>query len=106
MPNVTFIRPNDEVIEGEVGTGESVMEAGRTLGVPEMVGECGGSLSCATCHVYVDADWFDRIPAPEEYELELLEGAIDPRPTSRLSCQIILDEQTSGITLRMPVSQA
>jgi 2Fe-2S ferredoxin len=81
------------------------MEAAVDNNVPGIVAECGGSCSCATCHVYVDESWVGQLeePTPEEADLiEFLDGA---RPNSRLSCQILLTDELDGLTLRIPESQ-
>ena len=68
--------------------------------------ECGGSAMCATCHVYVDPVWADRLPAPQANELELLDCTATERlPTSRLSCQIKLTAALQGLVLRIPERQ-
>ena len=78
--------------------GESLMEAARRAGVAGIVAECGGACSCATCHVYIDAEWFSKVGEPDEVEEEMLD-MVDHirRPTSRLSCQIRLHEGLSGL---------
>jgi ferredoxin, 2Fe-2S len=75
-------------------------------GLPGIVAECGGSAMCATCHVYVDEAWVDRLPAPLANELELLDcTAAERLPNSRLSCQIRLEGALDGLVLRLPVTQ-
>ncbi len=78
--------------------GESLMEAARRVGVDGIVAECGGACSCATCHVYIGEDWFAKVGPPDDVEEEMLD-MVDHirRPTSRLSCQIRLNEGLSGI---------
>ena len=105
MPKVNFILPNDDIVEVESAAGASVMEIGKQAGIEEMIGECGGGLNCATCHVHVRDDWWDRIPPATEDELDLLEASHEPGPTSRLSCQIIMTDQLDGLAVRMPASQ-
>ena len=73
--------------------------------VPGIVAECGGACSCATCHVHVDPDWYDRLPPPQDMEKDMLEFAIDPDETSRLSCQISITEELDGLVVRTPESQ-
>lgn len=81
--------------------GESVMQIARAAGLP-VLGECNGSMACATCHVIVDAEWADRLPPPSDDEEGTLDTVFDLQPTSRLSCQILLDETTDGIRMRLP----
>jgi 2Fe-2S ferredoxin len=86
-------------IDGKVGY--SVMEVLKSHNYSAIEAVCGGSCSCATCHVVVDAEWFDRLPPRSETEEELLAMAPDPQPTSRLSCQILLSEDLNGMGLRV-----
>jgi 2Fe-2S ferredoxin len=88
--------------ELDVVSGNSLMEATTNHNVPGIVAECGGSCSCATCHVYIDESWLGRLdePTPEETDLiEFLDGA---QSNSRLSCQILLTDELDGLTLRVP----
>ncbi len=80
--------------------GWRVMEIIRDWELP-IKAECGGCCSCATCHVYVDADWLDMLPAPEDEELDRLEDAFEVKDNSRLSCQIILSETMDGLKITM-----
>lgn len=106
MPLVKFILPGNEVSEVDGTVGESVMEMGKRAGIEQMIGECGGSLSCATCHVYVEKEWWDRLPPVSYDEADLLEVSHEPGPTSRLSCQIFMTEELDGLTVTMPLSQS
>jgi 2Fe-2S ferredoxin len=82
------------------------MQTATGAGVPGIVAECGGSAMCATCHVYVDPGWVDRLPEPLANELEMLECTASERlPNSRLSCQLKLSAALDGITLRIPEHQ-
>ncbi|WP_216695152.1 2Fe-2S iron-sulfur cluster-binding protein [Dietzia psychralcaliphila] len=105
MTQVKYIQDgNSETIVG--ANGDSVMMTAVQNGIEGIVAECGGSLSCATCHVYVDEDWFGRTGPVSEDELEMLEGAMSPAgPTSRLSCQIELTDDLDGLTVRIPEEQ-
>jgi 2Fe-2S ferredoxin len=87
-----------EVRITDAQAGESLMEAARRAGVEGIVAECGGACSCATCHVYVGEQWFPLVGEPDQVEEEMLD-MVDHirRPTSRLSCQIRLTEELSGI---------
>jgi len=102
MPNITFIEPNGAKREVAFTPGETVMQAATGAGIAGIIGECGGSCMCATCHVYLDETDFARLPAAESLELETLEFvATDPRPTSRLGCQIRLDGALDGLVLHV-----
>lgn len=101
MPKVTYTEPDGNVVEIAANTGDSVMETAMRNGVRGMVAECGGSLSCATCHVFVRDDEVEALPAMEEMEDEMLWGtAVDRRENSRLSCQIrVTDDMDLHVAL-------
>jgi 2Fe-2S ferredoxin len=105
MPKITFIEDGGAEHAVEATAGESVMHAAMDNLVPGISAECGGYANCATCHVYVDEAWADRLPAPEEVEEVMIEAAFDVRPTSRLSCQIQVTEATDGLIVTLPASQ-
>lgn len=90
----------------QVPEGQSLMQAAVSAGVRGIVGECGGSAMCATCHVYVDETFADQLPTPLETELEMLECTASERlPNSRLSCQIKLSAALDGLVVRLPERQ-
>jgi 2Fe-2S ferredoxin len=106
MPTFHFIQPDGATREIESPLGNSAMQAATGAGLSGIVGECGGSAMCATCHVYVDDAWADRLPPPLANELEMLECTASERlPTSRLSCQIKMSAALDGIVLRLPARQ-
>ena len=86
----------------QVAAGESVMRGALDNGIPGIEAECGGALTCATCHVHVAATWASRLPPPGEAEADLLEIVDDPRPNSRLSCQLIVDDGLDGLNVKIP----
>lgn len=89
MPTITYTDAEGQSRVVEANIGDSVMETAVRNGVPGIVAECGGSLSCATCHVFVHSDDLEKLPAMEEMEDEMLWGAaVDRQENSRLSCQI------------------
>jgi len=79
------------------------MEVIRDWGL-NIMAECGGSCTCATCHVYVEGDWFDKLPPPSDDEEDLLFSTLDKKPNSRLSCQILLSEELDGLTVTLAES--
>jgi len=81
------------------------MEAARQNDVRGIVAECGGECSCSTCHCYVDVEWLNRLPPKSEAEAGLLEFVWDPKPESRLSCQLIMSDTLDGLTLHVPERQ-
>ena len=105
MPKVTFIDSGGQRRECEAVAGQSLMEVARANGISEIEARCGGMLTCATCHVYVDAAWAARLDPPDEFERDMIENALDPGPTSRLSCQIRLDARHDGLVVRTPERQ-
>ena len=105
MPLITFIEPDGSEKAIEIRAGWSAMEGALRHGVEGVEAECGGSLSCATCHVIVDPAWADRVGPPDEMESELLEGITDRNPCSRLSCQIKVAPALDGLRLHVPASQ-
>ena len=106
MPDITFIHPDGSEQGFEAPEGVSVMQAATGAGVRGIVAECGGSAMCATCHVYVDPGWADRLPAPLSNELEMLEcTAAERQPTSRLACQIRITAALQGLVVRVPERQ-
>jgi ferredoxin, 2Fe-2S len=106
MTIVHIVRPDGSTREIAAAEGTSLMQAVVAAGETGIVGECGGSAMCATCHVYVDESWADRLPAPLANELELLDcTAAERRATSRLACQIKLDAGIDGLQVRLPERQ-
>lgn len=100
MSNVTWKSADGSAVSAAVDCGVSLMEAAVNLNVNGIYGDCGGALSCATCHVIVDEAWHDRLPAPSEMETEMLEMVEGGRTErSRLSCQIRMTEQLDGLVL-------
>jgi 2Fe-2S ferredoxin len=106
MAAVRYIEANGTEYAVQVPDGENVMRAALDEGIAGIVGECGGGLACATCHCYVDDAWVDRLPAPDQVERDMLEStASEQRPTSRLSCQIVVDATLDGLIIHLPATQ-
>ena len=101
MPKVNFIRPDGTAHQLDVDTGSTIMEAGRDNNMG-LEGTCGGSLSCATCHVILDQDSFARVGGPSEDEMDMLDLAFGLQETSRLGCQIEISDALDGLTVRVP----
>ena len=106
MPKITYIEHNGKVHEIEVANGLTVMEGAVQNNIPGIDADCGGSCACATCHVYVDENWFDKIPKKEEAEQDMLDMAIEPNKHSRLACQITVSEDLDGLVVKMPSKQS
>jgi 2Fe-2S ferredoxin len=105
MPKIIYIEHNGTRHEVAAEAGVSVMQAAVNNMVPGIVGDCGGCCTCATCHGYVDEAWFAAVGPPGEDERMMLEGALEVRPTSRLTCQITVSEELDGLTVQLPRSQ-
>ena len=105
MPKITFIQTDgkSQVVDAEAGL--TVMEAAKKDLVPGIEAECGGACACATCHVYVDAAWTEKVGKPSDMEADMLDFAFDVRDESRLSCQIKVDAGLEGLVLRVPAKQ-
>ncbi|MBX6426604.1 MAG: 2Fe-2S iron-sulfur cluster binding domain-containing protein [Variibacter sp.] len=106
MPKITFIdfQGTARTVEAEIGA--TVMETALKNGVPGIEAECGGACACATCHVYVDGDWFAKVGPPSPMEEDMLDFGYDVRENSRLSCQIKVTEDLDGLVVRTPERQA
>ncbi|MGE0774119.1 MAG: 2Fe-2S iron-sulfur cluster-binding protein [Sphingomonadaceae bacterium] len=102
MPSVTFIFPNGEEQLVEIPNGRSVMRGAQAAGIPGIVGECGGSAICATCHVFVDEAFIGRVGQASVSEYWLLDSS--RRETSRLSCQITMSPKLDGLVVRVASS--
>ena len=106
MPAITYLLADGSSRTVDAAKGSSVMETAIKHDIKGIDAECGGCLSCATCHVYVDAEWLPKLPAPEEDEADMLEFvAADRQPNSRLSCQIRMVAALDGLVVRIPQTQ-
>jgi ferredoxin, 2Fe-2S len=105
MPKITFIEHDGTIHEVEADLGETVMEAAIRSSVSGIVAECGGSCTCATCHVYVDDVWLGKTGERSLEEDEQLDNAFDVRANSRLACQIKMSEDLDGLLVRTPSYQ-
>jgi 2Fe-2S ferredoxin len=105
MPKITYITHDGDQKTIDVSVGMTVMRAAVAQGVPGIDADCGGACACATCHVYVDAAWFDRLPAPQAAEADMLDFVQDRQPHSRLSCQIEVTDATDGLIVTTPATQ-
>jgi 2Fe-2S ferredoxin len=102
MPRVIYIHPNGERAEVEVANGQNLMLAATAHDINGIVGDCGGVMSCATCHVIVDDGFAALLPPPVDTEEQMLDYTAAPRePGSRLSCQIVMSDALAGIAVRI-----
>lgn len=105
MVAVTFEYDDGRHIQADLPEGMSLMEGALRQGIDGIDAECGGALSCATCHVHFSRDWFEKLPPPSPEETDMLEFAVEPTDTSRLSCQIMVKAELDGLPVRIPKSQ-
>ena len=106
MPKITYIDNQENSKTIEVENGLSVMEGAVQNNIPGIDADCGGSMACATCHVYVEEKWFDKLPKKEDAEQDMLDMAFEPKKYSRLSCQITVADELDGMVVKMPSKQA
>jgi 2Fe-2S ferredoxin len=106
MPKITYIEQDGTERTVEADVGASVMETAINNDIPGILATCGGSCSCATCHVYVDDDWIDKLLPPELEESDMLDTAHDLQENSRLSCQIKVTDDLDGLVVTTPERQA
>lgn len=106
MPKVTYVTSKGDAREVDVAVGTTVMAAALKNGIDGIVAECGGVCMCSTCHVFVDENFFSRLPPAQDTEEAVLEIAAEERkPTSRLSCQIKVTDDLDGLIIRLPERQ-
>ena len=105
MPKVTYKDFNGNSKTINVESGLSVMEGAIQNDIPGIDADCGGSMACATCHVYVEEKWLNKIPKAEDAENDMIDMAYNPKKNSRLSCQIILSDELEGLEVTTPEKQ-
>ena len=106
MAKITYITHENKNYTIEVQNGLTVMEGAVQNDVPGIDADCGGGMACATCHVYIKDEWFDKLPIKEDGEEDMLDMAYEPNKFSRLSCQIIVTEDLDGMVVQLPSKQA
>ncbi len=102
MITLRFFSPEGEEQIVQAAEGISVMTAATQSCIPGINGDCGGNLSCATCHCYIDAAWRGKLAPPSDMELAMLDGALDVTEDSRLTCQIRTSAELDGMSVRIP----
>tara|TARA_B100000287_G_scaffold170648_1_gene160972 strand:+ start:1293 stop:1613 length:321 start_codon:yes stop_codon:yes gene_type:complete len=105
MPKITYIEHSGKNHTIEVRNGLTVMEGAVQNNIPGIDADCGGSMACATCHVYVKEEWFDKLDKKEDGEEDMLDTAYEPNKNSRLSCQLIVSEKLDGLIVHLPEKQ-
>jgi len=105
MAKITYIEHNGKNHTIDVTNGLSVMEGAVQNNIPGIDADCGGSMACATCHVYVKEEWFNKLPKKEDGEEDMLDMAFEPKKNSRLSCQIMVSDELDGLIVNLPEKQ-
>ena len=106
MAKITYNTHDSKTHTIEVQNGLTVMEGAVQNDIPGIDADCGGGMACATCHVYVKEDWFNKLPKKAEGEDDMLDQAYEPKQNSRLSCQIIISEELDGLKVTTPAKQS
>ena len=105
MPVVTYIEHNGTKHSVSVDVGRTLMEGAVQHGVEGIVAECGGACACATCHCYIEEEWAQQVGAMDSMEEAMLDAVLEPKPTSRLACQIQISSDLDGLLVRLPEAQ-
>ena len=105
MAKITYIEHSGKSHTIEVQNGLTVMEGAVKNNIPGIDADCGGSMACATCHVYVKENWFNKLPKKEDGEEDMLDMAYEPNKFSRLSCQLTVSDKLEGMIVNLPEKQ-
>jgi 2Fe-2S ferredoxin len=106
MAKITYISFDGKEYVIEAANGSTVMENAVKNSVPGIEAECGGACACATCHVYIDDAWTEKVGAPQAMEEDMLDFAFEMKPQSRLSCQVTMSDDLDGLVVKIPERQA
>ena len=106
MSKITYNTHENKIHTVDVQNGLTVMEGAVQNDIPGIDADCGGGMACATCHVYVNEEWLDKLPAKEDGEEDMLDMAYEPNKFSRLSCQIVVSDDLDGLIVNIPEKQA
>ena len=106
MAKITYTDQKGNSKTIDVDNGLSVMEGAIQNNIPGIDADCGGSMACATCHVYVEEKWLDKLPKAEDGEIDMIDMAFEPKKNSRLSCQLIVSDELDGLQVRTPEKQS
>ena len=106
MAKITFNTHDEKTYTVDVQNGLTVMEGAIQNDIPGIDADCGGSMACATCHVYVEEKWLDKLPKAEEGEIDMIDMAFEPKKNSRLSCQLIVTDEMDGLEVTTPEKQS
>ena len=106
MSKITYNTHENKIHTVDVQNGLTVMEGAVQNDIPGIDADCGGGMACATCHIYVKEEWWDKLPNKEDGEEDMLDMAYEPNKFSRLSCQIIVSDELDGLVVNIPEKQA
>jgi len=106
MAKITYTDHQGNSKTVDVENGLSVMEGAIQNDVPGIDADCGGSMACATCHVYVEEKWLDKLSKTEDGEIDMIDMAFEPQKNSRLSCQLIVTNELDGLKVTTPKKQS
>ena len=106
MTKIIFVTHENQTHTVDVQNGLTVMEGAVQNDIPGIDADCGGGMACATCHVYVNEEWLDKLPPKEDGEEDMLDMAFEPKKNSRLSCQITISDDLDGLTINIPSKQS
>jgi 2Fe-2S ferredoxin len=106
MTKITFINDTGTSKTVEATNGLTVMECAIQNNISGIDADCGGSMACATCHVYVEEKWLDKLLKAEDAEIDMIDMAYEPKKNSRLSCQITVSDKLEGLTVTTPKKQS
>jgi 2Fe-2S ferredoxin len=105
MTKIRFVEHSGKVHEIDAKDGVSVMRNALSHNIPGLDAECGGNLSCSTCHGFIDPQFYDQLPPPSENEKVMIECTVEPSDNSRLTCQVLVTPELEGMTVTWPESQ-
>ena len=106
MPKITYRDKDGNSKTIEIENGLSVMEGAIQNDIPGIDADCGGAMACATCHVYVEEKWLNKLSKAEDAEVDMIDMAYEPKKNSRLSCQIIVSDELNGLEVTTPEKQS
>ena len=106
MAKITYVEHSGKLHTIQVQNGLTVMEGAVQNNIPGIDADCGGSMACATCHVYVKEEWFNKLPKKEDGEEDMLDMAYEPSKFSRLSCQLTVSDELEGLVVKLPEKQS
>ncbi len=105
MSKITYITHDNKTHTVDVQNGLTVMEGAVQNDISGIDADCGGAMACATCHVYIKEEWWDKLPNKEDGEEDMLDMAYEPSKFSRLSCQVVVSDELDGLVVNIPSNQ-